>query len=60
VRLRPGFRERQLRERRRKDAIGVALIVAQLLFLAGYVTLCVHLDHARGISVAEDLATVGL
>jgi hypothetical protein len=46
--------------RRRKDAIGVALIVAQIGLAASYVAWAVHEDHVHGISVAEDLATVGL
>jgi hypothetical protein len=38
----------------------MALIAAQIALVAGYVAWAVHEDHVHGITVAEDLATVGL
>lgn len=52
--------ERLLWERRRKDRLGMALVAAEVAFFILWLAMCVHLDHVRGISVAQDLASWGL
>ena len=51
---------RQLAAKKRQDRIGAAIIAASVALGAGFFGLCVKLDHERGITVSESLASVGI